>query len=254
MAKLNEHNTRESWLRGATALLRPYFSKLGYQLPEKIRYSIAFTSGGKRATMGGECWHPENSGDQHFEIIIKADRSDPIEVLGILVHNLVHTLLSADAKHGPEFKDIALRIGLEGPMRHAMPGPVLRERLNSLAPELGPLPHARLDFTLGPDVEKKQTTRMLKAECGGGCGYTIRLSSKWAKIGLPICPVSDEHGALICEDPIEDDNSFVQELESDEAFKQNLVVENSEKKVALNALNLEAIKKEVLNSEMRGQG
>jgi hypothetical protein len=32
-----------------------------------------------------------------------------------------------------------------------------------------------------------QSTRMLKAECAE-CGYTIRLTKKWADVGLPSCP------------------------------------------------------------------
>ncbi len=57
---------------------------------------------------------------------------DPAEVLGILVHELVHAALPPDAKHGKAFRDAALRIGLEGPMRHALPGAVLKERLTQL--------------------------------------------------------------------------------------------------------------------------
>jgi hypothetical protein len=37
------------------------------------------------------------------------------------------------------------------------------------------------------DRPKKQSTRMLKAECPE-CGYTIRLAKKWAEVGLPSCP------------------------------------------------------------------
>ncbi len=34
---------------------------------------------------------------------------------------------------------------------------------------------------------KKQATRLLKAVCPD-CGYTIRVTSKWAALGLPVCP------------------------------------------------------------------
>jgi hypothetical protein len=43
------------------------------------------------------------------------------------------------------------------------------------------------------DRPKKQGTRMLKAECPE-CGYTIRLTKKWADVGLPTCPT--DGGAL----------------------------------------------------------
>lgn len=198
----NDHNSRESYLRAATNELRPYFAKHGLILPEKIRYAVAFTSHGKKGKVAGECWHAGASDDGHHEIIIRADFADPAEVLGILVHELVHAALPPDVKHGKEFREAALRIGLEGPMRHAMPGAVLKERLNELASSLGLFPHARLNFdrvTLAGEVvadrPKKQGTRMLKAEClGAGCGYTVRVAARWIKdCGPPHCP---KHGAM----------------------------------------------------------
>jgi hypothetical protein len=75
--KNNMHTSREEWLRAATNELQPYFESYGYSLPENIRFAIAFTSGGKRG-MEGECWHPQASADKHFEIIIKANKSDPL--------------------------------------------------------------------------------------------------------------------------------------------------------------------------------
>lgn len=198
----NDHSSRESYLRAATNELKPYFAKHGLTLPEKIRFAIAFTSHGKKGKVAGECWHAGASDDGHHEIIIRADFADPAEVLGILAHELVHAALPPEAKHGKLFREAALKIGLEGPMRHAMPGPVLKERLNELAAGLGPLPHGRLNFdrmTLGglvaADRPKKQSTRMLKAECAGpGCGYTVRVAARWiSDCGPPHCPM---HGAM----------------------------------------------------------
>lgn len=202
MKNTNTHTSREAWLRTATDELRPYFVKFGYALPEKIRFAIAFPSTGKRGAMAGECWHPESSDDQHFEIIIRADIADPLEVLGVLVHELVHSLLPSTVKHGKEFRVIALRIGLEGKMRHARPAPLLRERLQTLATSLGALPHAKLHFASVSDVPKKQRSRHLKAECpANGCGYLIQLSAKWAKAALPLCPMNFKHGKLVCDIP-----------------------------------------------------
>ena len=205
----NRHETSESWLRAATNDLRSYYADRGLTLPEKIRFSIAFTSHGKpprdataeTARWPAECWPAAATDDGFCEIIIRADFADPLEILGILAHELVHASLP-DAKHGKEFRDAALRIGLEGAMRRAMPGPVLRERLNKLAEALGPLPRARLNFdrvTLGgmavADRPRKQSTRLLKAEClGPGCGYTVRLAARWiVDCGPPHCP---KHGAM----------------------------------------------------------
>ena len=204
MKKDNIHDARESWLRSATNLLRDYFEMFGYLIPEKIRFAIAFTSGGKKG-ISGECWHPEASADGHYEIIIKADKDDPVEILGILVHQLVHSLLPPTVKHGKEFREIALRIGLEGKMREALPAPILRERLVAIAATLGTLPHAKLDYTARSDAPKKSGVRALKAECKAACGYTVRILPKWAKAGLPVCPINADHGTLHCQFPEEDD-------------------------------------------------
>ncbi len=216
----NMHTSRETWLRSATDELRPYFGKIGLPLPEKIRFAIAFTSSGKRGHVAGECWHPVASEDQHYEIFIRADRDDPPEVLSILVHELVHTLLPPSVKHGKEYKELAIRVGLEGRMREAMPGPILRERLNALSDQLGPLPHAKLNFAGSSDTPKKQRGRMLKAECCEECGYTIRLASKWAKIGLPICPIDPAHGVLHCDIPNDEDEEIIPSGSDSYASKQ----------------------------------
>jgi hypothetical protein len=129
----------------------------------------------------------------------RADIAGPVEVLGVLVHELIHVVLPVDAGHGKLYKEAAIKIGLEGKMRHAMPSQLLQPRLVELAESLGPLPHARLNIERGRDNRpadrpKKQRTRLLKAECeGDGCGYTVRVTAKWVdEVGPPHCP---NHGA-----------------------------------------------------------
>jgi hypothetical protein len=201
----NTHTSREVWLREATHLLRPLFEKLGYTLPDKIRLAVGFPSSGKRGRRTAECWHPSSSADQHFEIFIRPDIDDPVEVLGKLVPQLIHTLLPIEAKHGKAFRDIALRIGLEGPMRQTTPTVMLKERLQSIASALGPLPHAKLDFATLSGSRKKAGSRYYKAACPV-CAYAIRVIPKWAKMGLPLCPVSPDHGAFVCDIPNADDH------------------------------------------------
>ena len=76
----------------------------------------------------GELWHASTSDDGSFELFIRADIFDPVEVLGVLVHELIHAVLPIDAGHGKRYKDAALKLGLQGKMAHAMPGPLLRRR------------------------------------------------------------------------------------------------------------------------------
>jgi hypothetical protein len=218
MAKSNYHDTRESWLRAATNELRSYFMGCGYPLPDKIRFAIGFPSTGRKGNRVGECWHSSTSVDEHFEIFIRADLSEPENVLGVLVHELVHAVVPVDAKHGKVYRAAAVKIGLQGKMVHAMPGILLQKRLDDLAAALGPLPHARLNIERGADNrgpadrEKKQTTRMLKAECEAeGCGFIVRVALSQVKnVGPPHCP---KHGAMAVDMP---DDEAADEPESGE--------------------------------------
>jgi hypothetical protein len=128
----NHYDSREAWLKAATGKLRPDFRDCGYAVPNNIRFAIAFPSTGRKGNRVGECWYPASSADGHFEIIVRADISDPIEVLGVLTHELVHSVLPQGTRHGPAFKAAALKIGLEGKMRGTTIGAALRERLTEL--------------------------------------------------------------------------------------------------------------------------
>lgn len=208
----NKHQTREGWLRAATDLLRQYFSESGFEIPEKMRFSIGFPSTGRQGKRLGELWHGSTSNDETYELFIRADVDTPSEVLGILVHELLHAVLPIDAGHGKLYKDGAAKIGLTGPMRHAMPNALLTGKLETIAADLGPLPHARLNIERGRDNRgpadrpKKQKGRLLKATCPDeSCGYNVRVVAKWvADIGPPHCP---KHGAMTMDatpDDIED--------------------------------------------------
>jgi hypothetical protein len=208
----NHHEFREGWLHAATAGLRPYFASVGYPLPAEIRFAIAFTSTGRRGKRVGECWHSSASGDARYEIFIRADLADPVEVLSVLVKELLHTALPADVGHGRLFKEAALKIGLLPPLRTATLNALLRVKLEELAASLGPLPHAKLDIGHAPliavgiavDRPRKQKARLLKARCTDKkCGYTLRVPLKWVREpGPPHCPL---HGAMSVEIPA--DNS-----------------------------------------------
>jgi hypothetical protein len=216
----NQHEFRESWLRAATSESRPYFASAGYPLPDDIRYAIAFTSTGRKGKRVGECWHSSASGDARFEIFIRADLADPLEVLPVLVKELIHTTLPVDAGHGRLFKDAALKIGLIPPLRKAVPGQLLKDKLEQLATTLGALPHAKLDIGRDPlvavgiavDRPKTQKARLLKAWCAADeCGYVLRVPLKWVrKPGPPHCPL---HGEMSVEIPPDADDVAINQPE-----------------------------------------
>ena len=136
----------------------------------------------------------------------------------------VHAVVGVKEGHGKAFREVALRIGLEPPMRTSKAGKRLSERLHALSAELGPFPNARLNFeTIGADGKekrvadrpKKQQTRMLKAECPDpDCGFPIRTTAKWFRVGVPSCPV---HGIpMVLEKPLPEEDGDQEEGTHDE--------------------------------------
>lgn len=177
---------REDWLNAATTEMKPWFVAEAAPLPETLRVSCGWPSrGGQSAKKRsiGQCWNPIASADGTTEVFISPVLADAVRVLDVLVHELVHAAVGVDKGHKGPFRKLAKALGLEGKMTETNAGPELTERLNVLAEKLGPYPHASLDAKLGL---KKQGTRMLKASCPD-CGYTVRLTAKWADYGMPTC-------------------------------------------------------------------
>lgn len=172
------HTTREAWLEEAVERLRPLLP----ELPKRVRVSVGFPGGGAARKRIGEHWHPKASKDGISQIFISPILDEPLETL---VHELVHACVPDDG-HGKLFKRIALRVGLEGPMRATKASQGLMAHLKALMAT--PYPHASISLS----DRKKQSTRLLKASCAA-CGYTCRVTSKWlSEVGAPICPCNFE--------------------------------------------------------------
>jgi hypothetical protein len=206
-ARKNDYATSEAWLAAATDALREFFAKRGWPLPERIRTTIAFTQQGRKGTAVGECLPPEASRDGATKIIIRCDRDEPLEILSIQVHQLVHA--ATGPEHNQRFRDACLSLGLDVSqgLKKATPGEMLAEQLKGLV-DFAVLGRVRV-----ADRPAKQKTRMLKADCQGeGCGYTVRLASKWLKdLGAPHCP---KHGAMRAHLPLEEDEPEEKEREA----------------------------------------
>ena len=174
--------TREDWLNIATKALRPQFTTL----PERVLVSCGF--GSKRSALGQ--WHNGTSSRDKVshQVFISPVLDEPLDVLATLVHELCHAALTGTGHRAP-FQRLATSHGLVGPWKATKPGPNFRERYERVLALLGPYPHPALSLGEG----KKQTTRMLKAECGN-CGYTVRITRKWVDhVGPPHCP---DHGEM----------------------------------------------------------
>jgi hypothetical protein len=187
--------SREDWLVALTKELQPLFISVGAKIPDRVRTSMSLTRGKKSI---GICFDADNSKDQTYEILIRIDKDDPMEVAEILVHELIHASVGLECRHGGEFKRVALDLGLEGKMTATHASDALQARLQPILDALGAFPHASLDLggrnSTGP---KKQGTRMKKVTCEE-CGYTVRVANKWIQLAVPECPM--QHGVMKVEE------------------------------------------------------
>ncbi|WP_229398107.1 SprT-like domain-containing protein [Micromonospora okii] len=187
--------TREEWLVEAVDMFVPIFAAVGAQLP-RVRVSVGWPGVSSRKGLHkviGQCWASTVSADKVPQVFISPVLDDAGTVLATLAHELVHAVDDCASGHKAPFARLARGIGLAGKMTATHAGDALAARLAEIADHLGPYPHARLSTgAAGAGAgEKKQTTRMIKCECG--CGYAVRTTRKWLdSVGAPICPACVE--------------------------------------------------------------
>lgn len=191
---MTAHLTREEWYQAAIHHLRRIIESCGHQLPAKLRVSCGFpisdASARQRRTIG-ECFSPSLSSDRAVEIFISPVLDDPVVVLSVLLHELIHAAVGNKFGHKGPFRQVALAVGLLPPMRATVPSSQLKVRLHALTHEIGAYPHKALSL---PSRIKKQGTRMILLQCSH-CGYLIRTTRKWIECyhgKLPICPCGSE--------------------------------------------------------------
>lgn len=189
----NIKETREAWLHQAIGLLdRDLFKPQKIILPEKLRISVGIPLGrkGKGSHAVGQCWRDKASADGHIEIFICPELADPVEVLATVTHELVHAAGHWDHKAG--FKAAATALGLTGKMTATVASEDLTKTLKAMINALPAYPHGALNVHEGSgDGPRKQSTRMLKVLCDA-CGYTFRVTRKWADVGMPTCACGAE--------------------------------------------------------------
>jgi len=181
-------DTREQWLMAAVQELEPRFSDAGLSIPAKIKVSCGFgigARGGKKIL--GQCFSPEVSQSGNTEIFISPIIDDPLKVIGVLAHELVHACIGNDKGHGEEFKRAGESVGLIGKASEMLPCSAMQTDItDTILPILGTYPHAALDDS----KRKRQTTRLIKCVSAGG--YSVWTTRKHLDIGYPIDPNGDQ--------------------------------------------------------------
>ena len=223
------HETREGWLMAAVELMRREIDlqillmddapkaiafpdiadRVGAMgeplptLPTNLRVACSNPSGGIRNRVRGECVSPDVSSDGSWAIWISPKVDDVQTVLLVLLHELIHATLEdwqRGAGHGPRFWRLARVLGFARPLTTATIatgelGAILRTNLTHWSGRLGDYPHAGVNFAAHDATRRRQSTRMLKAEClTDGCGFKVRLTRTWAQRATPLCPVCEGMG------------------------------------------------------------
>jgi hypothetical protein len=178
--------SREAWLQSLVEELRPRYEG---ELPETLHVSVGFPSKGIRSKAIGECWRAECGADAAPQIYIHPMLADGVRVADVVVHELIHAC-RPDAKHGKDFREVAVRLGLTGRMTATVATDELRADLAGVLDKIGPYPHPALSGSARPPAAP-QSTRMLKVTCPD-CDYTVRTTRKWLDVGTPTCPCGTE--------------------------------------------------------------
>jgi hypothetical protein len=177
--------SRENYLIQATDILRKsLFKPKGYKVP-KVELSISWATHGNnsrntgKAKVLGQCFNRASSDKGINQVIITPNLDGTtikgtLQILGVLVHELVHAVDDCISGHGKAFKDCATAVGLTGPMRSTGESEELKEYLKSnIIKVLGKFPHAQVSLS----KKKKQSVRNIKVSCDS-CDFSFRTSKK----------------------------------------------------------------------------
>src|SRR2546429_6328382 len=137
---------REAWLQAAASFLLDHIVK--QDLPRvDVRVSCGWPGRGgvaRRRTVIGQCFAPAVCKDGKPQIFISPLLSESIDVLGTLLHELLHASVGCQHGHKKPFSQAARKVGLVGPPTATTVGDTLRPLLVSYVARVGPSPRAAI--------------------------------------------------------------------------------------------------------------
>jgi hypothetical protein len=157
---------QQSWVEKAYQLIR---KEIIPSAPKDVIVTYGFPKGKRGRKHLGQCWYKVVEGQQAVIFIHPCEWTTPLQVLDTLTHEVCHAACP-NSGHKGDFKELALSIGMEGPMTTASAGPDLTLRLNELAKKLGEFPAAGFD-----PPTKKQKSRLRLWQCR--CPIKVRVAS-----------------------------------------------------------------------------
>lgn len=152
------HKYAEVWLNEAVELLRPDFAQAGYDIPP-VYLSVGFSTDGYKPTAKkntiGVCHAQSMTVDGVNEIFISPIVYEPVEVLSLLVHELIHAIDDCKSGHGEGFQKIscALKCADNPSVSHQE----FREQVQkyrTIADQLGRYPRSGVNYKDTFDVQQ----------------------------------------------------------------------------------------------------
>jgi hypothetical protein len=155
---------REAWLGSAVSFLNDHLEKNGFSRVD-VRVSCGWPSrggaGSGQRVVIGQCFDGSVARDGKPQIFISPRIEKSIEVLGTLLHELVHAVVGCQHGHRKPFSQAAKKVGLEGPPTVTVVGRELVSFLQTFVDRMGPYPHAAIT----PLVKEKPGSRLRLYEC-----------------------------------------------------------------------------------------
>jgi hypothetical protein len=181
---------REDWLMKAAQHMGAWIVAVGEE-PPPMRVSVGWPGGrAPKATTVGQCWPTSSTEDGVAQIFMTPTRGEDstVDVLGTLLHEMVHAVDDCQDGHAKNFIRIARALGFVAKWTSSSNRTEeLTAKLTELAEVLGTFPNAAIIPGSRSSALKKQGTRMIKLECPDD-GYVVRTTRKWLDIGTPTCP------------------------------------------------------------------
>jgi hypothetical protein len=166
---------REYWLGRASLFLGEHLARCGL-VRVAVRVSCGWPSRGglgQGKMVIGQCFPAQVCRDGVAQIFVSPRLADSIEVLGVLLHELVHASVGCQYGHRKEFSQAARKVGLDGPPTATVVGASLRPILEQYVKQAGTYPHA----AIVPRVKDKVGSRLRLYECACEPPIKVRVAS-----------------------------------------------------------------------------
>ncbi len=177
---------REAWLAQATTFLLEHMHEQGIPFVS-VRVSCGWplsggAGNGKRVVIG-QCFSPTVCQDGRPQIFISPRLSESVEVLGVLLHELLHASLGTVHGHKKVFSQAAKKVGLAGPPTATVVSQELRPLLQRYVGQVGHYPHAAIQ----PVLKEKKGSRLRLYQCQCEEPIKVRVASDKFQARCLVC-------------------------------------------------------------------